>query len=106
MCDALGANGILRVYTYSIKNGKTFFDRNIFPIENISADKYTKRCADSSVCHMFEKILKLKDLMLTDVGKKEAKSRHQIIVDFLYHLFSEENAPDWIDYLDNYLKNS
>lgn len=106
MCDALGANGILRVYTYSIKNGKPFFDRNIFPIENISADKYTKRCADSSVCHMFEKILKLKDLMLTDVGKKEAKSRHQIIVDFLYHLFSEENAPDWIDYLDNYLKNS
>lgn len=82
MCDALGANGILRVYTYSIKNGKPFFDRNIFPIENISADKYTKRCADSSVCHMFEKILKLKDLMLTDVGKKEAKSRHQIIVDF------------------------
>lgn len=106
MCDALGANGILRVYTYSMKNGKPFFDRNIFPIENISADKYTKRCADSSVCHMFEKILKLKDLMLTDVGKKEAKNRHQIIVDFLYHLFSEENAPDWIDYLDNYLKNS
>lgn len=106
MCDALGANGILRVYTYSMKNGKPFFDRNIFPIQNISADKYTKRCADSSVCHMFEKILKLKDLMLTDVGKKEAKNRHQIIVDFLYHLFSEENAPDWIDYLDNYLKNS
>ena len=73
MCDALGANGILRVYTYSMKNGKPFFDRNIFPIQNISADKYTKRCADSSVCHMFEKILKLKDLMLTDVGKKEAK---------------------------------
>ncbi len=106
MCDALGANGILRVYTYSMKNGKPFFDRNIFPIENISADKYTKKCADSSVCHMFEKILKIKDLMLTDVGKKEAISRHQIIVDFLYHLFSEENAPDWIDYLDNYLKNN
>lgn len=106
MCDALGANGILRIYTYSIKNGKPFFDRNKFPIENLSADKYTKRCADSSVCHMFEKILKLKDLMLTDVGKKEAKSRHQIIVDFLYQLFSEENALDWIEYLDNYLKNN
>lgn len=105
MCDALGANGILRVYTYSIKNGKPFFDRNIFPIENISADRYTQRCADSSVCHMFEKILKLKDLMLTDAGKNEAKSRHQIIVDFLYHLFFEENAPDWIEYLNNYLKN-
>lgn len=105
MCDALGANGLLRVYTYSIKNGKPFFDRNIFPIENLSADKYTKRCADSSVCHIFEKILKLKDLMLTDSGKTEAKGRHQIIVDFLYHLFSEENAPEWTEYLDDYLKN-
>ena len=102
MCDALGANGILRVYTYSMKNGKPFFDRNIFPIENITADKYTKRCADSSVCHIFEKILKLKDLMLTDSGKEEAKGRHQIVVDFLNHLFAEENAKDWVDYLNNY----
>ncbi len=104
MCDALGANGILRVYTYSMKNGKPFFDRNIFPIEDMSAEKYTRKCADSSVCHMFEKILKLKDLMLTDSGKEESKNRHQILVDFLYHLFSEENAPEWIEYLDNFIE--
>lgn len=104
MCDALGANGILRVYTYSLKNGKPFFDRNIFPIENINADNYTKKCADSSVCHMFEKILKLKDLMITHSGKEEAKERHNIIVEFLYHLFDEENAKEWTIYLDNYLK--
>lgn len=104
MCDALGANGILRVYTYSMKNGKPFFDRNIFPIENMNAEKYTKKCADSSVCHIFEKLLKLKDLMLTDSGREESKNRHQIIVDFLYHLFAEENAPEWTKYLNNYLK--
>lgn len=104
MCDALGANGIIRVYTYSMKNKKPFFDKNIFPIENINADTYTSKCADTSVCHLFEKILKLKNLMLTDSGKKEAESRHQIIVDFLYHLFDEENAPEWTEYLDNYLK--
>lgn len=104
MCDALGANGILRTYTYNMKNGKPFFNKNTFPIENISADNYTRKCSDSAVCHMFEKILKLKDLMLTDVGKEEAKNRHQITVDFLYHLFSEENAQNWIEYLDNYLK--
>lgn len=103
MCDALGANGIIRVYTYSIKNDKPFFDKNIFPIEDMTADKYTKKCADSSVCHMFEKILKLKDLMLTESGKEESKNRHQIIVDFLYHLFDEEVAPEWTKYLDNYL---
>ena len=104
MCDALGANGILRVYTYSMKNGKPFFNKDIFPIEDITAEKYTKRCADSSVCHMFEKILKLKDLMLTKSGKEEAKSRHQIVVDFLYHLFQEEDAPEWTNYLNKYLE--
>lgn len=104
MCDALGANGIIQVYTYSMKNKKPFFDKSIFPIENMTADTYTSKCADTSVCHLFEKILKLKNLMLTDSGKKEAESRHQIIVDFLYHLFEEENAPEWSEYLDNYLK--
>lgn len=104
MCDALGVTGLLRAYTYSLKNGKPFFDRNIFPIENIAAEKYTKRCADSSVCHIFEKILKLKGLMMTDSGKKEAESRHQIVVDFLFHLFDEEDAPEWTEYLKNYLK--
>ncbi len=106
MCDTLGANGILRIYTYCAKNGKPFFDRTIFPIENITAEQYTSKCADSSVCHMFEKILKLKDLMLTDSGKKESKNRHQIIVDFLYHLFDEENVPEWTDYLNTFLNSS
>lgn len=104
MCDALGANGIIRVYTYSMKNKRPFFDKNIFPVENMTADKYTSKSADTSVCHLFEKILKLKNLMLTNSGKKEATARHQIIVDFLYHLFDEENAPEWTEYLDNYLK--
>ncbi len=83
-----------------------FFDKNIFPIENMTADKYTRKCADSSVCHIFEKILKLKDLMMTESGKQEAQERHQIIVDVLYHLFKEENAPEWTEYLNNYLKVS
>ena len=75
-----------------------------FPIEDMTADKYTRKCADSSVCHLFEKILKLKGLMLTVSGKEEARQRHNIIVDFLYHLFSEENVPEWKKYLDDYLK--
>lgn len=56
MCDALGANGIIRVYTYSMKNGKPFFNKDIFPIEDMTAEKYISKCADSSVCHLFEKI--------------------------------------------------
>ena len=106
MCDALGVNGILRVYKYSMKNGKPFFDRNIFPIENMTADKYTRKCADSSVCHIFEKILKLKNLMMTESGKEEAQERHQIVVDILHHIFDEENAPEWQEYLDNFLSTN
>lgn len=104
MCDALGISGVLRTYQYSLKNGKPFFDKNIFPKENIEAENYTKKCSESSVCHIFEKILKLKDLMLTDSGKKEAESRHQVVVDVLYHLFKEENASEWSEYLTEYLK--
>ena len=104
MCDALGVNGVLRVYKYSMKNGKPFFDKNVFPIEDMTADKYTRKCADSSVCHIFEKILKLKDLMMTESGKQEAQERHQIIVDILYHLFEEENTPEWTEYLNEYFK--
>jgi len=104
MCDALGVNGVLRVYKYSMKNGKPFFDKNIFPIEDMTADKYTRKCADSSVCHIFEKILKLKDLMMTESGKQEAQERHQIIVDILHHLFEEENTPEWTEYLNEYLE--
>ena len=105
MCDALGVNGVLRVYQYSIKNNKPFFDKDLFPTENVTFEKYTKKCADSSVCHIFEKILKLKNLMMTESGRKEAKARHQIVVDILYHLFNEENVSDWKEYLDNFLIN-
>lgn len=103
MCDGIGANGILRACMYHQKNNSPFFDKNIFPIEDMAAEKY-KKCADSGVCHLFEKVLKLKDLMLTKAGKEEAKSRHQITIDFLYHFFDEENVPEWTEYLDNYLK--
>lgn len=106
MCDAIGANGILRVYTYSSKNGKPFFDKNIYPIEDMSADKYTRKVADTSVCHIFEKILKLKNLMMTKSGKQEAIKRHDLVIKFLQNLFEEENAEDWISYLNTYNKNN
>ena len=55
---------------------------------------------------MFEKLLKRKDLMLTNSGKNEAIERHNIMVLFLYHLFEEENVPEWTEYLNHYLKEN
>lgn len=106
MCDALGANGLLRTHKYSLKHGKDFFDKNSWPIESITIDKYSRKVADSSVCHMFEKILLIKNLMLTKAGKQEAQSRHNFVVDFLRQLFKEENAPDWEQYLNNFLQTN
>lgn len=104
MCDALGANGILRIHIYNLKNGKPFFDRNMMPNLNISADEYVKKCSDSCVSHMFEKILKLKNLMLTDSGKEEAKKRHDLVVHFLRQLFDEEDAIEWKELLEKVIK--
>ena len=105
MCDTLGANGLLRIHKYSLKNGKDFFDKNLWPIENMDASKYTRKCADSSVCHIFEKVLKVKNLMMTTAGKQEAIERHNFIISFLRQLFKEEKACDWEQYLDKYLSD-
>ena len=105
MCDAVGVSGILRTHQYSLKNNRPFFDKNIFPVDDMNGTKYKEKTADSSVCHIFEKILKLKNLMLTESGKKEIEKRHNITIDFLYQLFEEETAIEWKEYLDEFLKN-
>lgn len=104
MCDAIGVNAILRTHIYTLKHDKKFFDKDLWPIENMCAEKYTRNCADTSVCHIFEKCLKLKNLMFTESGKEEAIERHNFTVSFLRQLFKEENAYDWEIYLDKYLE--
>ena len=103
MCDGIGATGILRSYQYNLAHGNKFFDKNIYPTLNMSATDYIAKKDGTVVTHMFEKLLKLKDLMLTASGKKEAIERHNIMINFLYRFFEEENVPEWIDYLNNYL---
>lgn len=103
MCDVIGASGIIRICMYQLEHGKPFFDEKIFPDEDITVEKY-KICDDSGVCHIFEKVLRLKYLMLTESGKKEALLREKFTIDFLYHFFEENNVFEWITYLDNFLK--
>lgn len=104
MCDALGAHGILRTYLYGIKHNEPFFDANVFPNENLDEKIYTSVRSDATgIGHMFEKLLKLKNMMFTEEGKKEARARQKIVVDFLKHFFIEENATEWLLYLDDFL---
>ena len=104
MCDSIGSTGILRSYHYNLAHGNKFFDENLFPTLSMSASDYVAKKNGTVVTHMFEKLLKLKDMMLTESGKKEAIERHNIMVEFLYHFFEEENVPQWTEYLDFYLK--
>jgi uncharacterized protein len=104
MCDASGVNGFIRSFKYTSKHGGVLFDKNLFPILNMSQEEYKLSKPSSAVNHMFEKILTLKSLMMTESGKKEAINRHNAIISILYQLFDEENAPEWKEYLDDYLK--
>lgn len=103
MCDAIGATGIIRSMQYNYAHNNPFFDKNTYPLFPISAEDYIKKKDGTVVTHMFEKMLKLKNLMITPSGKKEAQKRHQIMIDFLYHFFEEENVPEWTLYLNRYL---
>lgn len=105
MCDALGAIGILRVSQYGSKIGRPFFLMNDFPVDYESYGCPTLE-SSSTVYFIFEALLKYRDLMLTKSGRREADIRNQTMIDFLYHYFGEVNAPEWTQYLDNYLKNS
>lgn len=106
MCDSMGATGILRSYQYNLSHGNVFFDKDIYPTINMSASEYMAKKEGTVVTHMFEKLLKLKDFMLTDSGKKEAIERHNLMIQFLYHFFQEENVPEWSNYLEDYLNHS
>lgn len=111
MCDAIGASGIVRaiVYAVSSKGNGVIFDKSIYPNVNITAEEYnakgTTYDTDGAINHCFEKLLKLKGLMMTNAGKKEAISRHKFIIEFLREFFKEENAPEWLEFLEEYLNN-
>ena len=53
---------------------------------NLAAHEYNAggntHDTDGFINHFFEKLLKLKDLMLTEPGRIEAENRQQIMVDF------------------------
>ena len=111
MCDAMGSNGLLRVlsYTLSSKGSGIVFDKDIFPNVNISFDEYSKRTdsnKNTAINHIFEKMLKIPNLVVTKSAKKETVRRKQVLVEFLQELFIEEDLPNWQDFLKTYLKEN
>ncbi|MDG5470581.1 HD domain-containing protein [Jeotgalibacillus sp. ET6] len=90
--DAMGAIGIARAFTYGGAIGSRFHDEKIQVRHEMTKEAY--RTEKSTVInHFHEKLLKLKDLMLTDSGKKAANHRHKYMEEFVKQFLKEWGDP-------------
>lgn len=86
--DAIGAIGIARAFHYGGFKNRKLFDPEIVPVEYLTKEAY-KISTAPTINHFYEKLLKLKDLMHTDTGKKIAEQRHEYLIGFLDQFFRE-----------------
>ncbi len=86
--DAMGAIGIARAFNYGGFKNRPLHDPDKALQEYSDSRAYHKSDAPT-INHFYEKLLKLKDLMNTETGKKMAEQRHQYMLDFLDQFYSE-----------------
>lgn len=95
LLDAIGAIGISRCMAYSGKVNRPLFqndDSHASLEEAIDRAAYERRQADgTAVDHFYEKLLRIKDLILTESGKRVAQRRHDYMVGFLREMSHEIN---------------
>jgi uncharacterized protein len=86
--DAMGAIGIARAFTYGGFFNRPIYDAAIKPSKSITKEEY-KTTEAPSINHFYEKLLKLKDMMYTKLGRKMAKRRHRFLNLYLKQFFKE-----------------
>jgi uncharacterized protein len=86
--DAMGAIGIARAFTYGGFFNRPIYDPAIKPSKSITKEEY-KTTKAPSINHFYEKLLKLKDMMYTKLGRKMAKRRHRFLNLYLKQFFKE-----------------
>lgn len=91
--DGLGAIGIARVFTFGGHIGRTIYDPLNKYRTHLTLEEY-KNVNVSSINHFYEKLLKLKDLMNTDTGKKVALKRHEFLESYLKQFYIEWDGND------------
>ncbi|MET1014749.1 MAG: HD domain-containing protein [Paenisporosarcina sp.] len=83
--DAIGAVGIARTFAFGGAKGRKLYDWSEVPRTNMTENQY-RNVETSSVTHFYEKLFLLKDLMVTETGKKLALQRHEFMLAFIDQL--------------------
>lgn len=91
--DALGAIGIARTFNYGGYKNRPLYDPSIPPNLSMTKEEY-KNSNAPTINHFYEKLLRLKDLMNTETGRRLAEERHQYMEGFLEQFFSEWRGED------------
>ncbi|MGG0642793.1 hypothetical protein ABE021_02450 [Sporosarcina gallistercoris] len=94
--DAIGAIGIARTFAYGGAKGRKLYDRTESIRSGMSEHDYRSK-KTASLTHFHEKLFLLKDLMITEKGKKLAEDRHQFMKQFVRQMEIETGqslAPD------------
>ena len=89
--DAIGAVGIARTFAYGGAKGRKLYDDAEEARSEMSVEEYRTK-STASVTHFYEKLLLLKDLMVTEKGRQMAEERHEFMVSFLGQLKKERDG--------------
>lgn len=88
--DAIGAVGIARAFMFGGHLGEPLWVAGVAP-----ETTYRSGITSSVIHHFFEKLLLVRDDMLTSTGRALANARHDYMLDYLTRLQSEWNDP-WL----------
>lgn len=86
--DAIGAIGVARTFAYGGKFGNEIYNPNIEP-QNFKSEEEYRNSRTHTINHFYEKLLKLKDGMNTETGKRLAEERHNFMLKFLEQFYAE-----------------
>lgn len=86
--DAIGAIGIARAFAYGGAHGRIMHDPAVRPLMDMDDRTYAGHVS-TSLNHFYEKLLKLKDCMNTDAGRRIAAQRHAYMEAYLQEFLDE-----------------
>ena len=86
--DAIGAIGIARTFIYAGSKGDPMYDPTLAVRDSLTMEEY-RNGRSSAIGHFYEKLLKLKDLMNTEEGKKRAELRHTFLENYIEQFLQE-----------------